>query len=396
MAERIDADSVKMLGYFDQQVLASYRNEPHKYTLASDYFEGTLTVTDEYYRELEAANRTEEYINIRFGYRALGDGSLALVVWLPDLFEKSKTHVPKWAAFHLKHPTWSETEDGRFQNWFSRYVEGSWDVDNGPLFYLGDTMQTVNGLTSELVGIPLYQHEIDLTLGYPAAENTHRYQDAHKALYGYFIDGIDKACIEAVAKELGRDIKIRSKKTVEGLAELFPMLGAPGKFSEATATVSRQRRLASHSVRPKAQNFPAFSTFTKDLRLCVEAVKEVLSVIEKDSGLDGKEARKRHEARKWLPIISRPPSAHFSIVQARQMAGKTVEKIEIGFREDIKNVHGSEAMIIYFTDGSIMGLDTGSNVGNIVNDENGMRPDEFHVDFNVSWVPERPQKRAAR
>src|ERR1039458_4025469 len=111
MAKRIDPDSVNILGYFDQQVLASYRNEPHKYTLASDYFEGTLTVTDEYYRELEAANKTEEYISIRFGYRTLKDGSLALVVWLPGLFEKSKAHVPKWAAFHLKHPTWSETED---------------------------------------------------------------------------------------------------------------------------------------------------------------------------------------------------------------------------------------------------------------------------------------------
>jgi len=312
---------------------------------------------------------------------------------LPDLFEKSKTHVPKWVAFHLKNPTWSETKDERFQNWFSRYIEGSWDVDSGPLFYLGDTMRTVNGLTIELVGLPLYEHEIDLTLGYPVAENTHRYQDVHKVLYGYFIDGINKACIEALAKKLGRSIKIRSKKTVEGLEDLFPTLSTPGKFSEAAATVSQQRRLASHSVRPKAENFPAFSTFTKDLRLCVEAVKEVLSVIEKEFGIDGKEARKRHEAREWLPIITSPPKANFSIVQARRMTGKTVERIEIGFREDIKNLHGSEAMIIYFTDGSIMGLDTDSNVGNISNDENGLRPEEFHVDFNVSWVPERPQKR---
>ncbi len=33
------------------------------------------------------------------------------------------------------------------------------------------------------------------------------------------------------------------------------------------------------------------------------------------------------------------------------MEGKTIEKVEFGFRKDIKNVHGSEALVIYFTDG---------------------------------------------
>ena len=62
-----DLASLSLLGYFDQQVLAAYRNEPHKYEIASDYFEGTLRVTTEYYSELEAAGKTSEYVNIRFG-----------------------------------------------------------------------------------------------------------------------------------------------------------------------------------------------------------------------------------------------------------------------------------------------------------------------------------------
>jgi hypothetical protein len=128
------------------------------------------------------------------------------VAWLPDLIEKSKAHVERWAAFRLKNPEWTTDHDERFSNWLRRYVEGCWDVDNGPLFYLGETIQTVNGLTSELVGIPLYKHEIDPTLGYPAAENTHRYQDAHNVLYGYFIDGLDKKYISALASKLGKAI----------------------------------------------------------------------------------------------------------------------------------------------------------------------------------------------
>ena len=57
-----------LIGFLDQQVLAAYRNEPHKYEIMSDNFEGTLTVTDEYYRELEAVVTTNECISIRFGY----------------------------------------------------------------------------------------------------------------------------------------------------------------------------------------------------------------------------------------------------------------------------------------------------------------------------------------
>ena len=57
-------------------------------------------------------------------------------------------------------------------------------------------------------------------------------------------------------------------------------------------------------------------------------------------------------------------------------------------------VHGSEALIIYFTDGSIMGLATGSNPANLTNDENGPRPEDFHVSFRVNWVPELPKRYA--
>lgn len=385
-----DLSSLGLLGYFDPQVLACYRNEPHKYSVASDNFEGTLSVTSEYYRELEAAGKTSEYVSVRFGYRTLRDGNLAIVAWLPDLIEKSTAHVPRWVAFQLKSPKWTKDHDERFENWVRRYVEGCWNVDNGPLFYLGEAIRTINGLTSELVGIPLYKHEIATTLGYPAAENAHRYQDAHKELYGYFIDGLDKKCIVALGSKLGRTLLVSSKKTVESVTELFPRLATSLNFISATKLVSVQRRLAAHGVRPRAESFPAFSQFTKDLFLCLKAVKELLAMLEKEFGVSGEEATKRHEAQKWLPRITRPPKANYSIIQALRMKNKTIQKVEVGFREEIKGVHTSEALVIYFTDGSIMGLQTGSNVGNLATDENHLHPEDFNVDFAVNWVPELP------
>jgi hypothetical protein len=387
-----DLKSVEhLLGYFDQQVLAAYRNEPHKYKIESDYFEGKLTVTNECYSELESAGKTNEYVSIRFGYRTLKDGNLAIVAWLPDLFEKSKAHVQRWYAFHLNNPEWTSDYDERFGNWVLRYLEGSCDVDNGPLHYLGQTIKIINGLTTELVGIPLYKHEVDETLGYPAAENTHRYQDSHKELYGYLIDGLDKNCISSLASNLGKSLKVGDKNTIQAITRLFPDLETSPSFMPAVDLVSDQRHLASHGVRPPAENFPAFSQFTKDLSLCLDAVKELLAMLERNFGVNGEEAYKRHSAKKWLPQIDRPPEAHYSIVQASRMKGKTIEKVEFGFRKTKEGVHESEAMLIYFTDGSIMSLEAGSNVGNLVNDENGLRPVDFHVDFVVHWVPELPR-----
>ena len=375
-----------LIGFFDQQVLAAYRNDPHKYEITSDNFEGTITVTDEYYRELEAVERTKEYLNIRFGYRTLIDGNLTLVVWLPDLFDKSKHHAAKWAAFHIKTEDWMEPDE-RFENWVRRYIEGSWDVDNGPLFYLGETIQIVNGLTAELVGIPLYKHELDdRQVSYPAGENTHRYEDAHKTLYGYLIDGLDKDCMSALGTELGKTLKIGSKKSVEALKMLFPALENGKYFIQSVNLVSDQRRSASHSARPPAKSFPAFSTFSNDLYLCLNGVKEVLTMIENEFGVDGKGAHERHEAKKWLSKLSAPANPHGLILQVSRMKGKTIEKVEYGTREDIKQVHGSEAIIIYFTDGSIMGLDTGSSAFNVAESEQPFRAEDLHIDFMVHWV----------
>ena len=391
--QKVDPDSLGLLGYFDPQVLAAYRNEPHKYTIESDYFEGRIIVTDEYYKELEALGKSDEYLDIRFGYRTMDGGSLALAAFLPDLFERSSAHADKWSAFHLRDPKWTADGDQRFSSWVRRYLERSWDVDNGPLFYLGETIKTINGLTSEFVGVPLFKHVVDQALGFPAAENSYKYKDAHNALYGYFIDGLDKKCISALACKLGKRLNVDNKKTVEALRNLLPGLNTSPYFGAAVELVSEQRRLASHGARTQAKNFGAFLQFTEDLELCLKGVREILAMLENESGMNGLEAQKRHEARKSLPLIVRPAEAHYSIAEAQRMAGKTVEKVAVGFREDIEGVHGSEAMIIYFSDGSIMGLDTGSNARNLELEEKHIRAGDFNVDFMVHWVPELPNSK---
>jgi hypothetical protein len=393
--QRYDASNLKsvehLLGYFDQQVLAAYRNEPDKYRIESDYFEGELRTTTEYYRELETAGKVGAAISVRFGYRSLLDGKLAIVAWLPDLYRKSEAHI-QWSGFRLSKPEWETDYDERFDNWVRRYIEGSWEVDNGPLHHLVETISVINSLTIELVGVPLYKHQIDGTLSYPAADNSHRYQDSHAALYGYLIDGLNKGCISSLAARLGRRITVGDKRTIEAIATLFPDLKSCPHFLTAINLVSEQRRLASHGVRPPARQLPAFSQFTKDLYVCFKAMKELLTTLEGEFGMKGEEMNERQRAKDFLPKIDRPSDPDYSIVQSSRMTGKTIEKVEFGFREKIEGVHQSEVLIIHFTDGSIMGLNTGSNAANVASHAKDLRPEDFHVDFMVHWVPELAQK----
>lgn len=384
--ERRIEPAKNLLGYFDQQALASYLNEPEKYLIETDSFEGRLTVTSSYCDELEQSDRTDEYIDVRFGYRSLANGDLALVLWLPDL-ERATKHQAKWIGFLLRNPTWTQDTDDRFLKWAMRYLEGSWDVDNGPRHYLAKTMSTINGLAKEILGFPLFKYAIDPSLSFPAAENTHRYQDAHKCLYGFLIDGIDKDCLLGLAAHIGESAQFASDKSITAITKLLPELAAPSKFAEATSLVSKQRRIATHAVRPKAERFPAFTTFTSDLILCLDALKELLTALELRLGIKGDVAEKRNNAKARLPRIDGQVHDFASIREASKMVGKTVQKVEFGIREDIKNVHGSECVLIYFTDGTILGIDTGSNAFNVSSSREDLAPAAFQVDFRLTWVP---------
>lgn len=391
--EKRIAPASHLLGYFDQQALASYRNEPEKYVIETDSFEGTLTLTRSYYEALEESDRSNEYLNIRFGYRSLANGDLALVLWLPDL-EKATRHHDKWLGFHFRNPAWTQGTDDRFLKWAMRYLEGSWDVDNGPRHYIAETMNTINGLTKEIVGVPLFKYAINASLSFPAAENTHRYQDAHNTLYGFLIDGIDKNCLTKIADHSGKQANFGSDRTIDSITKLLPQLGAPSKFAQATSLVSKQRRAAAHAVRPSAERFAAFSTFTNDLCLCLDALKELLNAIESLLGVTGASAKKRNDAKERLPHIGKHVHDFASIRSASRMAGKTVKEVSYGIREDIKDVHGSECLLINFTDGTILGIETGSNASNISSSWDGLRPEEFRADFMLTWVPplDAPEK----
>ncbi len=377
MANRIkdkEAFYTKIVGFFDQRVLASYRSEPDRYILETDHFEGHLrAVVDD-----EGIPVVGDSLDIRFGYRTCASGDLALAVYLPDLVEKS-------AAYHLESPEWTAEPDKRFEMWKARYLEGSWNIENGPRYHLEETIATINALCTEVVGQALFRFSNNPALNFPVAQNTYTYQDAHRELYGYVLDGLDKQTIERIAAHQGLTLKTSSDQTLKALEKALPAL--PPGLRCALDKVIAEWGNAGHGVRPPAQRFLAFEEFTTDLEAVVTGLRELLATLENVLGMSGERAQKRQQAKVWVPRIDRPPMGHYAIAQLPTIVGKTVERVEFGFCEHREGVHESEGMILHFTDGSILGIDTGSNACDVADKHEDLQPDDFHVDFMLKWVP---------
>ncbi len=203
------------------------------------------------------------------------------------------------------------------------------------------------------------------------------------------IDGLDKKAIEELGNRLGRPINAQNSRTRDALAKIMPAAN-DAIFSDPLENISAHRRLASHKVRPAARPMRAFEQFTADLESSHSALRHLRTALESELKMDADRAMKRQDALEHLPRVVRPPEPNYSINDAALMVGRTISKVEFGFRHDIKGVHQSELLLIYFSDGSVMGIDTGSNAANLR--DTPSQPEDFHVDFRMHWVPPKVAK----
>lgn len=377
-----------LIAYFDQQVLASYINEPDKYDVITDYFSGRVSTTDKYFKKLSQLKKEDEYINVRFGYRTLISGDLAIFAFLPDLCEDSKNHIQQWSGFLLENPQWPKKIDKRFEMWKDVYLKGSWNCDNLITKKIYDLCSLINGLLSEVLGRKFFKSGNLKRITFPSAQNTHSYQDAHANLNRYLIDEMDKKTIALISKHLGLNHEMIGNEKLNALKEILPELRTSNNFNKTIEILRRQRGKSVHNVRKPATYFKAFEQFSKDLELVHKGYKELLRILERKFKVSSKRAKIRNNAKEGLPLIVNPPEPYNSINQARFMKGKKIVKVEYGQKESHEMVHESEAIIITFSDGSMLGIKTGSNVKNMISQScKKAKPADFHVGFMLHWVP---------
>jgi hypothetical protein len=378
-----------MIGFFDAGILAVYQNGSDKYKLYTDYFEGSLNFRSDYYERLSESQRKASYVDVRFGFRRRTNGELAVAAWLPDLVEKcAEAEQSKWVGFRLKDNAFPKDPDPRFELWVRRYVHGDWDVENGVLYQISDEVANINAITDVLLGERLYEFHGNPALIFPMAENNHRYQDAHKEAYAFLVNGLRKEAIKLLGERLHVAGNFDNDKTLVALKRLLPA-ETHKRVLEPFEVLSTQRRLASHKVRPPAKPFPAFEEFSKDMVCVLKALKALKVFLEGVFKVSAQNCRTRQTEVASLPELDsgRKAEPSYSISKLPEVAGKTIERVEFGFRKSNPKLHESEAMILHFTDGSILGIETGSNAANVASAHEGLQPIDFHVDFLLTIAP---------
>jgi hypothetical protein len=173
------------------------------------------------------------------------------------------------------------------------------------------------------------------------------------------------------------------------LLERYGLL--PASLRSALDIVSNKRGPSAHGARPAARPFRAFEEFHKDLEQLVAALRDFFELLESKLNTSGEKAVERQQARQLLPVIVSAIETSHLTASLRDVPGKTVARVEYGERKQIEDVHQSEAIIIHFTDGSALGIDAHTNIGDLVLDhEDGsddIRPEDLDVGFDLSWLP---------
>src|ERR1700693_5411041 len=87
--------------YYRPAVLAMFYNQPEKYSIQTDEFEGKVTIRDEYYRKSGADHPTRTYLSVDFGFRTCKTGEWAVGASAPDLDKAAADEQQLWTGFEI-------------------------------------------------------------------------------------------------------------------------------------------------------------------------------------------------------------------------------------------------------------------------------------------------------
>jgi len=378
---------MNLIEFYEKDILAVYQNNPDKYEIYTDNFEGRISVRDDYYEALLQEQRN--FIDVQFGFRTKKDGELALAVYVPDLKSSSDSEQNKWQGFKIKDESIFEKEDERFKLFFNRYIVGDWNIDNGVLFKIQLIVSEINSLTEMTLNTSLFKCDKDVYLAFPSAENDHKYQDAHKTVYGFLLDGLQMPAIKRLALIANTKLDKEIKKTLKALKQILPVR-LHEEIIEPLRNVSNKRGPAAHNTREYANKFPAFSQFNSDMEEIYKSLNLLKEAIEKITSFSAEVCMKRKNKLEMLPKFDlarkKEIQPNYSIYKFNEIVGKTIEKVEIGFRENDKYHPDNELAFLHFTDGSILSISIASNFIQLQDTNKQEFSNKLKMQFHLNFV----------
>jgi hypothetical protein len=362
-----------LLVHFNRDVLQRYRGHPESFRLDEDGIGGRLM----------AIGPEHPFHEIRYALRRLTDGSACIAIFVLDLQRISAEEQKYWKVDLLANPDLA-TDDPEFDAWADRHLEGSWEVQDGPIDQIRQEVALLSALTEEAVGRPLFRAIDNPLLTMPAAEDTESLKRAYEQISCLILDGLKKKTLEALAQAMGVTLT-DSSKTLNSLKELLPPPLA--KSVHEPLKHVRDERARVHGIQ-QAESCQARSLFTQAAFDVVGALRGFRSFLEDRLGLDAKLCMRRQSATKWqFPVLSGPPRPVEKLETLKAVEGKTIQSVQFGEETQHNDCHESEAIILEFRDGSALTIRIGSNALDLASKHAEMRPCDMHTDLMVFWKP---------
>ncbi|HII05736.1 MAG TPA: hypothetical protein HA349_00025 [Methanotrichaceae archaeon] len=364
-------------------MLAKYRASSHLYRLGEDDMGGTLvTITNN--EDVSLHGSESNLFQVKFGFRRLEDKRVCIALFGPDIEKIPNKDLRIWRGYKIDKPIFAQ-DDPAFERWVNQYLEGDWDVEDGPIPQIGRLVKLIRALTQETLGEPLFRFEENPLINYPVAENTDAYAQAHLELYCLIIDGLNKAALEKFSGYIGITLT-DSSKTLNSIKEILPyylVTKVHAPFKKCSDIRNKKHGVPSEGPKP----FPAFDNFQRNLTEIATGLSELNQWLERELSADSKACLERVEAVAFYPKFIDPPKPESKLDEIRKSEGKTIHSVEFGRVKTHPEGHKSEGIVFHFTDGSSMDIKIGSNIRNLSDKIVGLKPDDLSVSLMISWVP---------
>ena len=347
------------LTFFSSDILHIYLGRPDRYEVEFHNYGGRIQLAYPYFEKIKDSEQfNAQNIDVHFAFRERPDGELAIAAFVPDLVQTGIKEREKWYCFRIDPGVFGDYTDPYFYEWTRVHLKGKWPTQTSPIQDIEDALESINAIAEVLVGQKLFRIDSGdlLRLVPPLANHTHAYQDAHRELYRYTLDAIDKLCLKELNEKRGFSVhNLDEMRGFVALKHSFPLV--EDSLTPSFEKIAKQRGLSVHSPRPKPEPFPAFRTFFSDLEQLALGLKALLCSLEVAFSL----GRNRARALAHLP----PHECMDDTETCSRVKSRTVTSVELGVLTNANGVK-SDVLVLAFDDGSSVGLAMTGNVADFL------------------------------
>jgi hypothetical protein len=360
------------LMYFDRGVLEHYKHRSHLYRVDESAIGGEI-------------DGLQDGFWLRFGFRRTEEDSICVVILDKDFLDIPDGDQSRWKGYKLSSATFA-SEDPKFRQWWEINFEVSYDDSYNYIERVRNKIRTINAITNQKMGEPLWKKHWHDAIHYPVAENHDSYANAHMELYRLLVDSLNAKAIQGISAKSGANLT-DTTKNMSSFKEMLPasiVKEVNGPIRECS--LARNKKHGIPSI--QSMEFPAFAEFHRYLGQLSVGLASLEHWLEELFGVSAEACRDREVTMEgYWPHFSGPPWSKRTEPTFQKAEGKTIQRIEVGTDHVVNGVE-AEALVLHFTDGTALAIMVNAEVKKLT----GLLPEDVNppnlwVGLGANWAP---------